>query len=474
MAGPPERLWHPDGRPARIALLLYGSPDHDSRVLKSAAALRDAGAEVLIVGRSIIHSGAAEGHSLVGPELPVYRTQDLDLTRTLPTLTRWWRRLRGRPSAAPATVAPPATATPATPRPTSSTSATPPGPPGPTNAAARRPAGPLARLADLYMRGYDVARLLRYWAEAVQATRRFRPDVVHANDGNTLPPAVALRLLVRCRIVYDSHELWTRRNVLRRRWLAPHVEALIERIGVRRAHGVITVSDSIATWLQRRYRLRRDVVVVRNIPHRQGPVPTPAQGRLRALAGLTPAQQVIAYCGGLAPGRGLEETIDALAQLPETMHLVLLGWGGAGYVASLQQRAQQRQVADRVHIIPPVPSAEVPTTLADADAAVVLVRPVCLSYRYALPNKLFESIHAGLPIVAGDLPDIAAVVRGTGVGEVFDVEDPAALAAAVRSVIDGAAGYRTAARRAAEELDWRREADRLVRLHRSAVRGSPV
>src|SRR5690625_6290704 len=81
MGEPTERLQHPEGRPARIALLLYGSPDHDSRVLKSAAALRDAGAEVLIIGRSIIHTGAVEGHSLIGADLPVYRTQDLDLTR---------------------------------------------------------------------------------------------------------------------------------------------------------------------------------------------------------------------------------------------------------------------------------------------------------------------------------------------------------------------------------------------------------
>lgn len=463
MGEPTERLQHPEGRPARIALLLYGSPDHDSRVLKSAAALRDAGAEVLIIGRSIIHTGAVEGHSLIGADLPVYRTQDLDLTRTLPGLTRWWRRLRGKPAATPTTAAP----APATP-------AAPPAPPRPTNAPSPRPAGLRARLADLYMRGYDVARIVRYWAEAIQAARRFRPDVVHANDGNTLPPALVLRRLTRCRIVYDSHELWTRRNVLRYRWLAPHVEALIERTGARRAHGVITVSDSIADWMQAHLRLPRRPVVVRNIPLRQGPLPTPAQGRLRELAGLEDEQQVIAYCGGLAPGRGLEESIDALALLPEQMHLVLLGWGSATYVNSLRHQANERQVSDRVHVLPPVPSTEVPSTLADADVAVVFVRPVCLSYRYALPNKLFESIHAGLPVVAGDLPDIAAVVRSTGVGELFDVQDPAALAAAVRTVVRDPAGYREAARRAAQELDWRHEADALVQVHHGAVRGFPV
>lgn len=488
-----DALRHPDGRPARIVLLLYGSPDHDSRVLKSAAALRDAGAEVLIVGRSIIHSGAPEGHSRVGPDLPVYRTRDLDLTRTLPGLTRSWRRLRrsvrARRPTAPSPASVPAAASGSGTGGSSAAASGPSSPDGGTgslapgqaagaaqlpNATAAGASGLKTRLADVYMRGYDVTRIVRYWLEAIQAAKRFRPDVVHANDANTLPPALALRLLCRSRIVYDSHELWTRRNVLRRRWLAPHVEALIERVGVRRAHAVITVSDSIAAWMQEQFRLRRKPVVVRNIPRRQGPLPTPGQGRLRELAGLDPEQQVIVYCGGLAPGRGLEETIEALAQLPERMHLVLLGWGAPGYVASLLQQAREQQVAERVHIVPPVPSVEVPITMADADAAVVFVRPVCLSYRYALPNKLFESIHAGLPIVAGDLPDIAAVVRGTGAGELFAVEDPLALAAAVRTVIADPAPYRDAARRAARELDWRHEAAALVQVHRGAVRGFPV
>src|SRR5699024_11582080 len=117
--------------------LRSGSGDRDYGVLRSGAALRDAGAEVLISGRSIIHTGAVEGHSLIGADLPVYRTQDLDLTRTLPGLTRWWRRLRGKPAATPANAAPPAPApaATATERPASSTPATQPAPPRPTNAS---------------------------------------------------------------------------------------------------------------------------------------------------------------------------------------------------------------------------------------------------------------------------------------------------------------------------------------------------
>lgn len=417
-----ERLPRVGGRAPRIALLVYRDPDNDSRVLKSAETLREAGAEVLVVGLAPRSSGLAPGLDRTPQGLPLHRTRDLDLT-------------------APAA------------------------PSGTSVASRARRAG-----HDLFMRGYRTARLVRYWTGAVQAARRFQVDVVHANDGNTLAPALALRLLTGSRIVYDSHELWTRRNARAGRWLAPGVEALIERWGVRGADAVITVSPSIADWLQRHYRLDRTPALVRNIPLWTGQPPTPGQGRLRSLAGLSSADRVVSYCGGIVTGRGLEETIEALAHLPEDVHLVMLGFGSPDYLRALRERAGRHGLRARVHVVPPVPGPEVPRTLADADVAVVFVRPIVLSYRYSLPNKLFESIHAGLPIVAADLPDTAALVRRYGVGEVFSSAEPEDLAAAIERVLADQQRYRAAARLAAPDLDWSREASRLIEAHTLAVR----
>jgi glycosyltransferase involved in cell wall biosynthesis len=102
---------------------------------------------------------------------------------------------------------------------------------------------------------------------------------------------------------------------------------------------------------------------------------------------------------------------------------------------------------------------------------VVFVRPICLSYRYSLPNKLFESIHAGLPIVAADLPDTAEIVRRYGVGEVFDAGTPQDLAAAIQQVLADPAAYRRAARAAAAELTWEHEAEELVGLYTRVLEG---
>ena len=457
-----ERLPRTFGRAPRVALLVYNQVSTDNRVLKTAATLRDAGADVLIVGSA--RPGYPAGSDVVGDGLPIHRASDFDLVRLLPWLATAVRRLRGtRPTASAGSVSS---------VPTPSAGSAPSGP-----AASARPAWPGSGVrtvvGDLWMRLYQVIRLVWFWVGAVRTLRGWRPDVVHANDGNTLAPAMVLRTLTDARIVYDAHELWSRRNVRQDRILAPAVESVTEWLGVRRSAGVITVSPSIVTWMQRRFRLSTPPTLVRNIPHRVGPVPEPAQGRLRELAGLEPGTRVIGYCGGVTTGRGLEETLDALTRLDGGTHLVMLGYGDPRYLAGLRALAAELGVADRVHLVGPVPGPEVPAALADADVSVVYVRPICLSYRYSLPNKLFESIHAGLPVVAADLPDTAAVVRRYGIGEVFGADRPDQLADAIERVCADADDYRAASRAAADDLDWVHEAARLIELYTRVLEGAP-
>lgn len=449
-------------------LLVFHDADTDSRVLKSAASLREAGAEVLIIGLAPYRSGLPAGDAVTPDGVGLHRTLDLDLVRTLAPAVRVWRRFRGRGTGArrPRAVGTPTGAvTPDTYSETGRGSSLRGGPDLAGSPAVKQ------RAVDVYMRGYRVARLTRYWIGAVAAARRFAPDVVHANDGNTLAPAMVLRVLAGSRIVYDSHELWLHRNVRVDRWLAPLVEASTERLGIRLADAVITVSPSIVRWLQEHYALGDPPFLVRNVPLWRGDLPDPRQGRLRELTGLRAQDRVVSYCGSITSGRGLEETVDALAVLPDDVHLVLLGFGPPGYLTALLDRARRRGVADRVHLAGQVPGPLVSQALADADLAIVYVRPIVLSYRYSLPNKLFESLHAGLPIVAADLPDSAALVREHGVGEVFASGTPGELAAAIEQVLAHPEGYRAAARRLAPALDWRMEADRLIEAHATAVRG---
>lgn len=478
------------GRPARVAVLVYNDAHADTRVLKTAATLAAAGARVRIFAVARARSGFPVGTQRLDSGVELQRLPEFELARSAPWLASAYRWVRRRVAA----VGSPAGAASEPVRPTADpgSAGTAPSagagsePAAPTavggSAGADLPGGPAAGatsggsvraravsgLFDLWLRTYRTVSLAVYWAGAVRAASHWCPDLVHANDGNTLAPALAVRSRTGARIVYDAHELWRHRNV-RSRPLAPHVEHLIERCGIRRAAGVITVSPNIARWLQRTYGLLTPPTLVRNIPPAATAPISTGTGRLRQLAGLTPAAKVIAYGGRLTTNRGIEETVGALAHMASDVHLVLLGYGEPNYVEPLRARVGAAGLNERVHFVGRVDSADVAATLADADLSVVYVRPSCLSYYYSLPNKLFESIHAGLPIAAADLPDTREIVLRYGVGRVFATEDGRDLAATMTEVLADPESYRAAARAAAAELTWEREAGRLLELYRQIL-----
>lgn len=459
-----------DGSAPRISVLVYNTCANDVRVLKESATLRDAGARVRIQAVARTLTGHGPGLTQIGQNLDLERVPEFALDSLAPRLAPRIRSALGIGAAAPSTPAAPPDTAPAAPASTGSANApwSPPSTPRTQSHAARLAAAARSGAAELARRAWGPASLASYWLRTARSATAFAPDIIHANDANTLVLAMWVSARTGAGIVYDSHELWRHRNVPAGRWLAPGADALIESVGIRAADAVITVSPSIATWLQQKYRLRAKPHLVRNVPV-SSHAPRREDGRLRELAGLPADARVIAYGGGITTSRGIEETLAALAHMAPDVHFVMLGYGERVYIDSVLERARELGVAQRVHIVGPVLPHEVSRALADGDVAVVHIRPTCLSYRYALPNKLFEAIRAGLPVVAADLPDLRDVVDVLGVGVVVDSESPEALAAALDSVLEAGGTFRAAAVRAAEHLTWENESEQLLAAHREAL-----
>jgi glycosyltransferase involved in cell wall biosynthesis len=458
----------------RVAVLVFNDAANDSRVLKESASLAEAGHRVRIIAVERRRKDRPAGTTVLEDGRDLQRVPEFAFERILPGLAPLWRRLVHAETAAPASTPAPAAS------PTAPTSSPVASPPATGSPSAPRPRGVLSRartaalgaVVDVGDRLYRTLSLGTYWWGATRAATAFGPDVVHANDGNTLVPALAIKALShgRARIVYDSHELWRHRNVSADRLLAPLLEAVSESVGIRAADAVITVSGSIATWLKDTYHLPTPPVLVRNVPAADV-APDRSTGILRERAGLSEDDKVIAYGGRITSARGIEETIAALPHLAGDVHFVLLGYGEPEALDAVRAEARSHGVADRVHLVGAVAPEEVSRALADGDVAVVHVRPVCLSYEYALPNKLFESIRAGLPIAAADLPDMREVVESLGVGEVFEGESPQDLASALQDILEDPSEYQARARAAAPHLTWEHEADALLETYRRVLDG---
>jgi glycosyltransferase involved in cell wall biosynthesis len=302
-------------------------------------------------------------------------------------------------------------------------------------------------------------------------------DVWHAHDLNTLPVALAAARRHGGRVVYDSHEIFVEAGATAR--LPRVVRAALrgrERAWAARADAIVTVNDSVAATLREALG-RLDVSVVRNCA--EPPVgPSP----LRAAIGVTLADPVLIYHGSMTVGRGLELLVAAMADARlARAHLVLMGYGPLR--PTLQGLAAVSPASGRIHFLSPVEPDAVTRWVAGGDLAVMPIEPTTLNHRLSTPNKLFEAIAAGVPVVGPDFVEFRrTVVDGPwgAVGTLHLDHTPAAIAAAAAGLLAMPEPQRAAMRarcRAAarHELRWSLEADRLLTVYdRLEVPRSPV
>jgi glycosyltransferase involved in cell wall biosynthesis len=446
------------GTSARVhsLLLVRNGVDHDARVLRAAhVAERKLGGSTLIVGVATVASPA--GRSTV---------EGVEVLRLRAGMRRSPAAPGGRPDKLPRRPAAVSTArnsgmapAGAVKRDTSRERAR--IPQRPSQSAAR--IGPNAR-ARRILSGLSFA------LRALMVARRVRPKLVHANDWNTMWSGMAIKLVCGARLVYDSHELWADRNG---RWESRLWLLASEALFVRVADEVLASSPGHATAIAARYRVTRPTIV-RNIPETR-PAAASSPIARRGTASNACQAPLVAYVGGLMPGRGLEQAIDAVALLPD-VRLRTIGTGSATYRASLMARAAALEIADRVELCAPVRPGDVTGALAGAAVGLCLIQPICRSYELCLPNKLFEYAAAGLPILASDVPVIASVVRDEGLGVVVVADRPDSVATGLEHLLSPDR-WRPAAERVkafADTHDWPAEASTLAGVYARAARRGGV
>jgi glycosyltransferase involved in cell wall biosynthesis len=315
---------------------------------------------------------------------------------------------------------------------------------------------------------FKLFKFIEVAVRMVRAARRIRPDIIHANDLETLPIGCVLARLHRAKLVYDAHELWRDPGsragiptwlfnlaVMTERWLAP------------KADGVITVSESIAEDMRDHLRIPLPTLV-RNVPWpRTAQVQGPNHpGPLRRNLGLGPDTPILLYQGFMAEGYGVPFLLEALPSIPPPAVMVCLGFGPLQ--GPLAQRAEALGISDRVYFHPAVPPEVLISYTADATIGVCPSQGTCTSYDYSLPNKLFEYVQAGLPIAASNLAEIGRLVRRYNLGETFDHSNSQAIAGTLNRMLANPRfleACREAAATAARELNWRQEERHLVELY---------
>ncbi|MGN6160814.1 MAG: glycosyltransferase family 4 protein, partial [Marmoricola sp.] len=255
----------------RIAFVVFNAMTHDTRVIREAQAAMAAGATVRVFAYGGKHIGLMPAGIDQVDGVEVERVRISSLAAIVFALLALRKRLR-RSSASAAAGTAQAPSKPGT----TAVVASPLLPASVLN-------GPLGAVLRQGLRMDVTLRQISFWLRATRAVRAWGPDLVHAHDANTLMVVGHAARKLKVPFVYDSHELWTKRNVSGARPVARRLEGPMERFWIRRAGAVMTVSPSIAEWLRDEYGLERTPALVRNIPPFSGVMPRREEGRLREL-----------------------------------------------------------------------------------------------------------------------------------------------------------------------------------------------
>jgi glycosyltransferase involved in cell wall biosynthesis len=184
---------------------------------------------------------------------------------------------------------------------------------------------------------------------------------------------------------------------------------------------------------------------------------------------------MVLYQGGVGPSRNLEPVIRAMAVVPRAV-FVIRGPGIDFYGPQYLRLATEVGAEGRVYCLPAVPSARVVAEARAADVGLwTLLGNAGLNFRYSLPNKVFEYLAAGIPLLGADLPEVRKIVNGYRVGVCFDPDDPNSIAAAINRLAEDE-GYRRSCQAnvagALQDLQADREWAKLASLYRHIAGGT--
>lgn len=306
-----------------------------------------------------------------------------------------------------------------------------------------------------------------FLAKATALALGARADLYQAHDLPALPPALLAAKLRGVPVVYRAHELWSEASP---GVPAPWFWRWLDGALVPRCDVVATPEANRSRIYEEEFGARPRPLTVRNCPPYRAPIESTLLRDELHRRGVR-CSTLVLYQGLVDSMRCIEEITEATRYLDDGIVLVILG-DGFGPWADPAARLAGRE---RIVVLPRVPYDQLPRYTASADLGILLYRNDCRNNYYCAPNKVFEYLMMGLPVIAANYPGMRELVEGEDVGACVDPEDPREIAAAVnRLAADPEARRRMRAnglKRAREQYNWEREFAPLLERYQALLPG---
>lgn len=304
---------------------------------------------------------------------------------------------------------------------------------------------------------FQLFKYLEWVSKVFLIAIKHKPSVVHCHDLSPLLIGVLLKKISGCRLIYDAHELETETHHMG--GVRQKMARLYETVLIKRVDSLITVSPSILKWYQQIYGLQH-CYLLRNIPEQY-------QSQKCATLGVRQeffiADECIVYIfvGALRKKKGIEPLLDIFSEFSQgkLAHLVIMGDGELK--ATVVSKAAE---SSNIHYKAAVDPSEVVSVVASADVGFIYTEDSCLSRRYSLPNKFFQYLHAGNPVVCANLPDMRELVDQYRLGWVVQNDDE------VRELVGGLSRSDIQSRRESiknfsDKVSWEKDVNVLKQIY---------
>jgi glycosyltransferase involved in cell wall biosynthesis len=305
---------------------------------------------------------------------------------------------------------------------------------------------------------------LIYYVSCLRLVRQEKADIYHANDLVTLPIAWVCKVLYGGRLLYYSHELWLdlpgRKRTKLNKYFIRHIESFL----IKRTDANIIAGESSSKELAKRYKISPPFVIL-NVPTFY---PYEPSRLFRDRFKIPPTHKIALYMGVISPGRGIEQAIQSIEYLSNCV-LVIFGFAySQQYIDKLNEHIKNIGVMKKVYFYDAVPFDEVTRCAMSADVGLVLHQNISLNYYFVSPNKLFECMAAGLPVVGSNFPDIKRFVEEYKFGITCNQEDPKEIARSVDYILSNNERYismKKNALEAAKIYNWEIESKKFQNIY---------
>jgi glycosyltransferase involved in cell wall biosynthesis len=299
----------------------------------------------------------------------------------------------------------------------------------------------------------QVAKYLEFTMRVFLFYRFKDISLVNVHHFALLPLGYLMKLSCGAKLIYDAHELETEQEGIL--GIRKKFAKILERIFIKKADHVFVVSESIADWYQENYAIIRPTVVM-NAPRF---IMVKRNNYFREHFSLRPDQKIALYQGGLSPGRGIEEIVAAFSdRTDDSVVIIFMGYG------SLEdQIISEANRSGNIYFHPAVSPNELLKYTGSADFGMCLIQNTCKSYFYCMPNKLFEYLMTGLPVLVSNMKEMGEFVEKYEVGHVLKDFGVSAINRAVDEILAAdLALFQKNARIASMEHSWELQEAKMI------------